>query len=268
MKKCFPVVISILCLAYHSWPQSSTTEVIWGIDKSCSTLNSEEVRSAAPECLQNQTQNGTFQVIKYKNLSLAILVNIFKPYVRTTVQIANQSDVGLSFEPTHSEALTFATEQQFRSRVINNNRLAVITGEKAFALFKQSLGVPIGAERQGSTPSSPVLNQRVQTVDVTTANKTIAPSANSGQRGPTIFQPSTPGPSGTVSGVSKAKNSVWDLALKSQTIQPQTKLAGYIFFEPLKKVSKFLIVKINVDNIVFAFAQAVDPTVLAEERNK
>ena len=230
-------------------------EIIWSEASKCSEKNSEQVRSAGPSCTYVETDNGNFAIVSYGKITLAVSWFSGYDFARATIQLTNQSGKDLTIDPLDATIDTYKERGDFYLGTVRAIATAkAITGRDA----KDRVD-----DRRTSLSNGPIINDnlgvRPNLQAKTTVERSIDPKGNAASEQIRVVpkEPSRTLPTTTITG-SKDEKAVFDSAIKMQTIQDKDKIAGYIFFSPIRKRG-FEVLNIRVGSLIFIFPQRVKP---------
>jgi len=276
MKALFLAVTVVLLTASVSVSQSSVApakEVVWQAQDSCAENSSVDINARAPVCQRIETNRGIFYVATFEGVSVAIAPSPQNLYVQALVQITNHSNTAINFDPLVSTIDVYKAESEFRSRSVAHRNSAAITGDKAEAKYIQSLTAAVAAPPPASV-ASPGIQAPTRTITSVDAKRsdmsTTRPDGTIGTKAETLVvmapgsqgpaSPSVPSsPTTTRRTASASALLMFDKALHSQTIASEGKVAGYIFFEPVREKMSYKVFRVKVGDITFVFPDEVSP---------
>lgn len=255
MKHLYLVITVVLLTVGVSVSQSTNapgTEVVWQPGSNCSVNNSIDPKTPAPLCQRIETDRGIFYLASFDGVSVAISHSAHAGFVGVLVQITNHTGKAINFDPFASAIDVYKAESEFRSRDKGRRTSAAITGKQAEQKYAQSLYVAASPLPPRTVVGSPGILEPKHTTP------SIAENVGKPPPEPPIL-PNPPTPT-LVRGSANSKTlQTFDHALRSQTIAPEGKVAGYLFFEPVKERTNFTVLKVKLGDMMFVFPEEASP---------
>jgi len=273
MKNCFAAASFAVTFSMAVMAQtepSPKTEVVWGYDQACSSSNNAMVKAALPKCERVQTDQGTFFIVLYKGLSVAVSYATPHGYIRAMTQVTNRSGKLQDFNPLLSTIDVFNSQSAYlkgrKSRGASNGITADIAKElyiKEEAKYKVIDPFPVGSTngnvQQTPAPTVTYIEKNGRITNVTTgvpnsprrpeetrivlAEPTM-PTTGSSARNPTI-----------PNRASQSSLARFNYGIQAGPIMDQQKVAGYVFFENVEESARYLVFRIKVGDLVFVFPE-------------
>ena len=280
MKTLSVVAVFITALTMSIMAQTEplpNAEIFWGPADTCSPLNDASVIAASPKCELVQVDQGTFYILSYKGLSVAVSYSRRLGYISATTQLTNRSGQKQFFDPLLSRIDVFDSRSAFLKGQVGQRVLSGISSEtakdlyvKADANYSVSDRPFIGGTKSGNdSQSEPTTVTYIEENGRLTGVTSAVPNSptRSGETRIVVDQPTKAAPA-PVSRRSTApadptKIASFNKGIKLGTIDDQQKVAGYLFFETTTEPSKYFVMRIKLGNMVFVF-----PDETFSEKNK
>ena len=261
-------VVTLSVQLFGQTTAASDSTIVWDSDTQCSPANSEGIKAGRPTCERVDFNGGTFYVISFKGISVAISSVFPVSYIRTHMQITNRSGSAINFDPSQSQIGVFANRSDFldaKNKILSSKNL---TAEQARALYLDhqahlktyTPGLGVGAMPPDSGPRIKTETKSYHSTNgKTTEVKNGVPIVPDTSPAPPISsarQKSSTKPD-------SAENSaleLYDHGLNTTVLPDQQKTAGYIFFELVTVPVRYLVFRIKVGDWTFVFPEEVPGT--------
>jgi hypothetical protein len=268
IKDRFAIVVFVFVLSAAIAAQTESNPnnvVVWGPGRSCSPANVAFVKAAFPKCERVKIDRGTFYIVEYKGLSVALSYAALLGHIRAMTQITNRSGQTVDFNPLLSTIDVFSNQSAYLKGKTRRGISNSITADAAKAVYlkeeaKYTVVDPFlspSTTSDGSQPPTPTVtytekNGRLTNVTSGVPNSPKRPEETrivlSDPVAPSVVV-STPRPSSP----SHSTLDRFNYGIKIGIIAEQEKAAGYIFFESVKDAPRYLVFRIKVGNLVFVF---------------
>jgi hypothetical protein len=233
------------------------TEITWDYDSNCATKNNPSVKAESPQCERAQTDQGTFYIVKYKGLAVAISYVFPHGYIRTTIQVTNHSGQTQDIDPVLSKIEVFISQSAFQKGKDTRRILNAISADLAKELYlkenaKYSVIDPFDRRTTIIEPSIK---------SSTTTSPAREPSTRSGPARTVFGEPHMPAPE-DIPRIPIAPNTPsqtsldrFNYAIRTGPIANDEKAVGFMFFEPVKDSVRYLVFRIKIGDLVFVFPE-------------